>query len=181
MDIKNEISKKYVILTYPRAGSHYFQSYLYQKTSVYIEKIHAHSLINNRQPISIIRNPYDSLKSAIAMHNHFYPESNRLLTGREIAQRYIDFYKNFNLEGSILIDYIDLISNPEKVIMYFAKMFGVPVNDKSYKNLLVDDPKTKYLVSSKKFETYSEIEKYKIDFSECNDIYRKSLSKCISV
>jgi hypothetical protein len=181
MYINNNISKKFVILTYPRAGSHYFQSYLYQKTSIYIEKIHAHSLINNRQPISIIRNPYDSLKSAVAMHNHFYAKNNKSLTDREVAQKYIDFYKNFNLEDSILIDYIDLISKPEKVILYFAKMFKVPVNNENYKNLLVDDAKNQYLVTSKKTKTYSEIEKYEIDFSECNDVYRKALSRCISV
>lgn len=178
--INSDVGKDFVIITYPRAGSHFFQNYIKQQTGVFIEKTHSHELINGRVPISIIRNPYDCLKSCIAMHMHFYPEKNTMLSDEEVLQKYIDFYKNFNLDGHMLVSYEDLIHKTEKVGRYFSDILNVDFLNVDYNNDLIDRPEYQYLVSSKNSKNFLEIEKYDIDLSECEDIYQNALAQCIN-
>lgn len=169
----------YVILTFPRCGSHYLQQLIYQKTDLFIDKTHHITTFKNKKIISIIRNPEDTFKSMVAMQRHY--GSNKIMGFGLPLKEYPEFYHYLMSKDSILINYEDLISSPDKVAKAVAKRLNLDVNDIEYQDVLFDKPHYKHLISSKTSDEYEKINLSKFDLSNCNDVYRKALLKCITI
>jgi hypothetical protein len=169
----------YVLLTFPRSGSHYLQQLIYQKTGLFIEKTHYLSEVENRQIISIVRNPEDTFRSLAAMNKH-YAKDKSIGIGLPLAE-YVSFHKYALENSSILIDYDDLINRPNELVKAMASRFNLDVKDNEYKNVLFDQPDHEHLVSSKKSDEYYKIDLSKFNLFESNESYTKALLKCISI
>jgi len=169
----------YVLLTFPRSGSHYLQQLIYQKTGLFIEKTHHISEINGRSVISIIRKPEDTFRSMVAMDKYFVNNPD-VGIGLPIDD-YVSFYKYITDLSEILVSYDDLVSYPEKILRSIAKRLSLDVNDMEYQDVLVDQPHYKHLVSSKTYDQYEKIDLSKFNMFEPNESYVKALRECISI
>ena len=170
---------QYVILTFPRCGSHYLQQLIYQKTGLFIEKTHHISEINGRSVISIVRNPQDTFRSMATM-KRYYSEDKNIGIGLPL-KGYVEFYDYIMDNSDILISYDDLVSMPDKVLNAVAKHIGLEVNDMKYQNVLFDQPQYKHLVSSKISDEYETIDLSKFDTSKCEIAYKNALLQCIAI
>jgi len=169
----------YVLLTFPRSGSHYLQQLIYQKTGLFIEKTHHISEINGRAIISIIRNPKDTFKSLATMNKHF--SLNKDIGIGLPIEDYVSFHKYLIENSIILVDYDDLVSAPDKVVVGIAKLLGLDLNNMEYQDVLIDQPHYQHLVSSKISEEYDKIDLSKFDLLKCNMIYSNALLECITI
>jgi hypothetical protein len=113
------------------------------------------------------------------MNRHF--SSNKDIGIALPIKDYVSFHKYLINSSSILIDYNDLVSVPDKVVVRIAKLLGVDVNDMEYQDVLIDQPHYQHLVSSKISEEYDKIDLSKFDLFECNMIYSNALLECISI
>jgi hypothetical protein len=170
---------EYVLLTFPRCGSHYLQQLIYQKTGLFIRKTHHISEVGNRHIISIIRSPEDTFRSMTTM-KRFYTENKAMGIGVPIDS-YVEFYEHLIDNASILVDYEDLVSKPDKVVAAIAKHLNLEVMDVEYKDVLFDKPQHKYLVTSKKSDEYHKIDLSKFDLFKPNMAYADALLNCITV
>lgn len=170
---------EYVLLTFPRSGSHYLQQLIYQKTGLFIEKTHHISEVGNRHIISIIRKPEDTFRS-IATMDRFFSGNKDIGIGLPLDD-YCSFYDYLIDTASILIDYDDLVSAPEKVVKSIAKHLNLDVNDMEYQDILFDQPHYKHLVSSKTSDEYHKIDLSKFDLFKPNMAYADALLNCITV
>ncbi len=169
----------YVILTFPRCGSHYLQQLISQNTGLFIDKTHSSAQWKKKKIISIIRNPEDTFKSMVAMQMHY--GSNEMVGFGLPIKEYQEFYENLIDSDCILISYNDLVSSPDRVVKAIARRLNLQVNEIEYENLLFDKPDYKHLVSSKTSDKYEKINLSKFDLSKCNDIYSRALLKCITI
>jgi HEPN domain-containing protein len=173
------ISKDYVILTFPRSGSHYLRQLIYQNTGVFIEKTHSISEVSGKKVISIVRNPEDSFRSNVAMQK-FYSGLSYLGKPIDLSE-YDDFYTYLINNSLMLIDYEDLVLKPERVAKAVSYNLNLNYIPAEYKDILTDKPQYEYLVSSKKVKEYDKVDFSNVDFSKSNDIYKQALLKTISV
>jgi hypothetical protein len=169
----------YVLLTFPRSGSHYLQQLIYQKTGLFIEKTHHISEVENRHIISIVRNPEDTFRSLAAMNKH-YAKDKSIGIGLPLAE-YVTFHKYALENSSMLIDYDDLINRPNKLVKAIASRLNLDVKDNDYKNVLFDQPDHEHLVSSKVSDEYHTIDLSKFNMTECNRIYDNAMLQVIPI
>lgn len=186
----------YIILTYPRCGSNYLQQLIKQKLRdpsnvndpVEIPKTHLINEVKGKKIITIVRDPYQTMKSLVSLAMTF-PESNKfkIESGGVFkfpADEYIEFYKYIIKNAELIINYNDLISKPDKVIQYLAKHMSLAVIDVEYINELVDYPD--HLVSSKTSKVYDYLD-YKnhlpgeFKMFECLNQYKQALDFSLSL
>lgn len=170
---------EHVLLTFPRSGSHYLQQLIYQKTGLFIEKTHHISEVNDRHIISIVRKPEDTFRSMATM-KRFFDDDKHIGIGLPLKD-YVDFYDYVIDHASILIDYDDLVSSPDKVVKAIAKRLNLEVNDMEYQDVLVDQPHYKHLVSSKTSEEYHKIDLSKFELFDCNMAYADAILNSITI
>jgi uncharacterized protein YktB (UPF0637 family) len=170
---------EYVILTFPRCGSHYLQQLIYQKTGLFIRKTHHISEVDNRTVISIIRKPEDTFRSMATMKRHYSKDKN-IGIGLPL-KGYVEFYDYLIKNSEILINYDDLISSPDKVLSALAKQIGLTVNNMEYQDVLFDKPQYNYLVSSKTSDDYYNIDLSKFDMLDCNKAYNSAMLQIIPI
>ena len=130
-------------------------------------------------PISIIRNPKDSIKSMIAMELHYNKDYKFEI--KELTNFYIKLISYLINNKSLLIKYDDLLKNPNEVTKAVCSFLGESVKDISYKDVLVDSKEYKHLVSSKKSNMYSKVYISDDDLFEANLLYIQALDNCINV
>jgi len=169
----------YVLLTFPRSGSHYLQQLIYQKTGLFIEKTHHIFEVNGRSIISIIRKPEETFRSMATM-KRYYSEDKHIGIGLPL-KGYVEFYDYIMDNSDILVSYDDLISTPDKLLNAVAKHIGLEVNDMEYQNVLFDQPHYKHLVSSKVSDEYNTIDLSKFNMTECNRSYNSAMLQTIPV
>jgi hypothetical protein len=168
-----------ILLTFPRCGSFYLQQLIYQNTGIMLPKTHIIEESDLKFPISIIRNPKDSIKSMIAMELHYnkdYKFDINILTNF-----YIDLISYLINNESFLIKYDDLLKNSNEVTKAVCSFLGENIEGVSYKNVLVDMKEYKHLISSKKSDMYSKFYISENDLFEANLLYIRALNNCISI
>ena len=170
---------EYVLLTFPRSGSHYLQQLIYQKTSLFVDKTHHISEVNDRSIISVVRSPEDTFRSLATMNKHF--ASNKDIGIGLPLEDYVSFHKYLIENSAILIDYNDLISAPDKIVRAVAKRLNLEVNNMEYQDVLIDQPHYQHLVSSRVSEEYDKIDLSKFDLFACNMAYADAIAECISI
>ena len=164
---------KIVLSTFPRSGSHLLKQYLDQMLDYHITKTHTQVTGDDSFIVSMIRNPKDTLVSLAAMRTHTgeaEPDLDLLIS------RYILFYKYIIAESSLIIDYEFMLNNPGDVVIHFAQMMNLSINDVRVVNNYEDDPSTGYLVTSTVSPQYEKmlelINDY--DLSEANALYEEA-------
>jgi hypothetical protein len=185
----------YIILTFPRSGSNYLQQLIKQKlrdpndidTHIEIPKTHLPSEAEGKRIITIIRDPYETMRSYTTLAVSF-PEKYPVEGGGQWkfpAQEYIDFYSYILKSQAIIIDYRDLVSRPNDVLEYLAKEMSLCVNKEEYVNYLFNSED--HLVSSAASYLYKTIA-YKGHFPdnffkmfECVKWYKGSLNRVIKL
>ena len=187
----------YTILSYPRSGSNYLQQLIKQKIydpnnpdkidSIFIPKTHSISEVSTNKTISIIRCPYETMHSLVALFLTF-PESPKFKFESEDgvfrfpADAYVDLTKHVIEHADILIDYRDLVSRPDDVLAHLAKEMSLEVRDVEYVNKLVDTED--HLVSSTSSPLWNTINYPKhlpgnFGMFRCKTEFDKALNKCI--
>jgi hypothetical protein len=175
------------IVTVARSGSYLLQSYLLQRYSLTQEDIEkTHKLLVNDNPlkVSIVRNPYESISSMMAMEAEFYPER----TIDEICERrikkYISFYEYLltNFDG-IIFSYDALLTVPESVLLAIENSFGISKKNNNIliSTLVASDIKGNHTVSSKNLRSMKYVKQKldRVDLSECFKLYKEVLKKVI--
>ncbi len=169
---------KIVLSTFPRSGSHLLKQYLDQMLDYHITKTHTQVSGDDYFVVTMIRNPEDTLVSLAAMRTHTgeaEPDLDLLIS------RYILFYKYIIEKANLIIDYEFMLNNPGDVVIYFAQMMNLSINDVKVTNNYVDDPATGYLVTSTTSPQYEKMRELinSYDLSGANSLYEeaKSLAK----
>ena len=174
------------IVTFPRSGSHLLRSYMMQRYDIKTEDINkTHDMIKDDSlKISIVRNPYESIASAVAKEYKFNPEKNIL----DIADHRINLYTSFQkylLEDfdGIIFSYDSLINVPERVLREIGGRLSLEPKNKNtlISCLTPDSPGSYYVVSSTGLDTMKTT-KQVIDrksLAECFNLYQEVLKKAI--
>jgi len=176
-----------IIIAYPRSGKSYLQSMLTLAFSNMFYYSHLNKpgekekLKNYDHIISLVRNPVDSISSIVAMQMEF----NESLIIEDLIkiriEEYCDFYSFILKNSNNFINFNDIVANTEEVILYVSRLTGYEVKNNNLKDIVLDDPKQKFLKSSKKSKYYNEVRVIvsSLDLSECNDLYSMALKKCV--
>lgn len=160
------------MITYPRSGTHYLQNLILEYSSKKITFSH-YPITENIFIITIVRDPFDSIQSHIAMNKHYNPET---YTKNDYIEYYVELYKYLDRNANLIIDYNDLISFPQETAKMICDIVGFKKNPSNYK-MHGDKKEIKYLLSSKTVKEYSE-KYFKIeDIANCYDEYHNLLSK----
>lgn len=160
------------IITYPRSGTHYLQNLILGYSSQKITFSHF-PVTENRFIITIVRDPFDSIQSTVAMKKYYNPET---YAESDYLEYYVELYKYLDQNADLIIDYDDLINFPEETTKMICDLLDFKKNPSSYK-MHGDKKEIEYLVSSKTVKEYDE-EYFQIeDMSNCYDQYNKLLFK----
>jgi hypothetical protein len=160
------------IVAYPRSGTHYLQNLIFAHSSQKITFSH-YAVHEDSFIITIVRDPFDSIQSFVAMRKHYNPE---IYKETDYLDYYVGLYKYLDLNAKIVIDYNDLINFPEETTKMICSLISFEKNISDY-DVLDDNKDMEYLVSSKKVKEYNE-EYFKIeDMTNCYNEYYKLLSK----
>lgn len=173
-----------VLVTYPRTGGTFFKCAFLQMTGYEIYSSHCESdkypfseigkknildLDNKNQIITIVRNPIDSVSSFAALDKkikniNFFENINIKLSLERKLKNYNDFFNLIKFDtNSILINFDNLISNPQKVLENIADTFNIEIKnkfniDQTNKILIfVENQKPNFYITSKNKIAYKTI------------------------
>lgn len=174
--MKNNLDD-FAIVTFPRVGSHYLQNILFYKTGFIIPRSHKYQ---DKKMITIIRDPFDTLVSAITMRKHYQ------LSAR--FEDWIDEYRYFYtymLDKEIIrIKYDDLINRPLWIADEIINRMGITKNENLIPTTIEevkDKPDGDHLVTSTSSNLYEttkqELSNY--DLSDLYILYNLNLKKTL--
>jgi hypothetical protein len=176
---------KPILITYPRSASHYFDKLFYAKTNFYIERCHTVDGIFNkendklRKVITIVRDPRDSINSYISLKAHFKTDPENV---REMVSEYILLYSFLNDHADYVIDYKDLVEQPEVVIDKLVNLMGITKeNYVSFANNLISYDSKNFISSSKDVPGYGKVNLDYYNVNSCYFYYNRLLSKKITI
>ena len=166
------------LITYPRSGQNLFRMLLGQQ-GYFIPASHQIThFLDKKQTIAIIRNPVESVASAMAMVD-FYKKENGYGIIPHMLKKYEETYLWLLDNATYIICYEDLIDSPQNTIEKFLDHFSLKKISVEYQmNLCEDDPKEGYLVSSKNVSSYPgalEYTKTAPFIEDAKEIYQKLL------
>jgi hypothetical protein len=166
------------LITYPRSGQNLFRMLLGQQGYRINSSHNTTDFLDKKHIISIVRNPIDSVASAMAMVN-FYQKENGYGIIPQMIKNYEKTYIWLLKNATYIISYEDLTNNPKNTIEYFLDYFSLKRREVDYDlSLCVDDPNEGYLVSSKNVDSYKgalEYTKTAPFIEDAKEIYQKLL------
>jgi hypothetical protein len=193
MPQNKQSDNNFLLITYPRTGSHFIYAYLRQLTGFEIKKSHFPRWSGDKKVITVIRDPEETLKSCFTMHkdgalardpNYDWETAKHdaIITN---VNGYILFFEYMAENADVIIDYKTLIDDPYRVCKFLAEYLGLNIaEEEEYIQVLEDAvasdrPKGSdhYLVSSKTSKYYESMDISWLDLSKHYDIYHKVLSK----
>lgn len=176
----------FLLVTYPRTGSHLIHHYLKQLTGFSLNKTHSPEWVGDKKIITVIRDPKESLKSAFVMSKHyaikedpnFDWELNKHDHKLTNPTSYFYFFEYMINHSDVIIDYQTLIERPYDVCKFLAEYIGLNIkNEEPYVQVLQDHLGEKYLVSSTTSSEYEDMDVSWVDFSRHYKIYEQVLAK----
>ena len=148
------------LITYPRSGQNLFRMLLGQQGHFIPASHEITDFLDKKQTITIIRNPVESVASAMTMVN-FYKKENGYGIIPHMLKKYEETYLWLLDNATYIISYEDLIDNPQDTIEKFLDHFSLKKISVEYQlNLCKDDAKEGYLVSSKNVSSYPKALEY---------------------
>jgi hypothetical protein len=177
-----------LLITYPRSGQHLLREHILQMLDV--ECGWTHSLLKKHdfdKTITIIRDPKEAMASWISMELYYEEidptrKKQTLDFYLEAAKKeYALFYNYAKKNIDIFIQYLDLIDNPKKIILFLSKELKVNIKNNNFTNTIIDNPDSRHLVSSKNVLQYNSVlEKINnVDLKIFEDFYNDLDSMCI--
>ena len=178
------------LVTFPRSGSHYFDELIYKEAGIHIEKSHTINLLfdknNNKQRklITIVRDPVDSITSYSAYEQSnagprplFATETrvNQLLTEYILMHNFLYDYADY------VIDFNDLVSNPDDVTIKILSLLEIDAEDYIFFATSPIEYSENYLASSKILSSYDKNLLNKFNFDSCYFYYNRILEKKIII
>jgi hypothetical protein len=186
MKINKTEDDNFLLVTYPRTGSHFLHHYLKQLTNFSLNKTHNPAWDGDKKIITIIRDPEESLRSAFTMSKHYAIKNNpnfdwelnkhdHQLTN---PTSYFYFFEYMINNSDVIIDYKTLIDHPYSVCKFLAEYIGLEIKpEQPYVQFLKDDQHEKYLVSSTSSSEYEEMDVSWVDMSRHYKIYKEVLAR----
>ena len=169
--------KSIVIITYPRSGANYLQSLIFQYSGQHIQFTHSiespASIV-----IGIVRDPFESMHSAVVMRKHYNPDEG---FNKTYNKQYIDIYNFLYKNANIVVDYQDIINFPDQVTKIICDILKFPKRSPRYQFSLSNNQDSSYLISSKTSPKYQEKHFDVENIQDCYEPYRKLLSKAIKL
>jgi hypothetical protein len=172
------------LITYPRSGQNLFTGLLGQQNYSISRSHEISDFSNQSHVITIIRNPVDSVASAIAMvdfYKEFYEQEIGYSLIPSMLKEYERMYAWLLENATYVISYDDLLHNPKRTVEKFLNDLGLEWGSIEYDlGLTRDNPKNLSLVSSKNVDSYPGYLEYVKTASFVEDakkIYAKLLLK----
>lgn len=161
-----------MLLTYPRSGSHYLRDLVKQKLDTELEASHNWDEATG-VVITIARDPYDSIHSAITMTRHY----DQPLDIKRMVNSYAYQHGFLYNRANVVIDYNTLVKNTDLVVKTLSDILDKPINEHIYHNEMTDHPEENYLVSSLTSPLYKEDYLKGYDLTEAYRVYNLLLSR----
>jgi hypothetical protein len=176
------------VSTYPRSGSNFLVHYLKNTTDINIIKTHD-KIFNNKNIVTIIRDPFDSIVSMITMqykdleeYNHNY----QFACDARIDQ-YKSFYNYILQNIDFIIDFNNIENKIDKISTKICNDFGAnKIISIENENKFEWFKKTSRLeegnIPTSKDHRYYEFAKESLsqyNLSRCYDLYNKALSRSV--
>lgn len=184
MNIKDQFTYKspYVILSFPRSGSHYLEGILMLIFGIRADKVSKCSeiLVNDRKIIAIVRNPIDAITSKVTKTNHWTIEKYFI---ENAVSEYIQTMDEIYSNADIVVNFDELIANEGRVIGLLSKALGAPAFDNHFNlSVKVNRDKHIYTPSSKGLEGYDEVKAAVSDYdlSLATEAYNRVLTKALA-
>jgi hypothetical protein len=166
------------LITYPRSGQNLFRMLLGQQGHAISSSHNTADFLDKKQTITIIRNPVESVASAMAMVD-FYKKENGYGIITHMLKKYEETYLWLLDNATYIISYEDLIGSPQDTVEKFLDHFSLKKSSVEYQlNLSKDDAKEGYLVSSKNLNSYPEALEYTktaLFIEDAKEIYQRLL------
>jgi hypothetical protein len=166
------------IVTYPRSGLNFFRELLEQQGHSFDASHSTDKFGKGVIPITIARNPIDSVCSHFAMVS-FYIGGGEYLLLEKFLESYIKDYEWFLSNNAYIISYEDLVEDPKKTIKEFLTNLSLSHTDIEYNiNTLRDDSSKQYLVTSKTQPSYEKAKKLILqakNLEKAKDLYNQAL------
>jgi hypothetical protein len=186
MQKNRQFDDNFLLITYPRTGSHFLHFYLKQLTGFEIKKTHFPRWSGDKKVITIIRDPEETLKSGFTMSKHhavkrikdFEWEERKYDKALTNITGYNYFFDYMTDKADVIIDYKTLIDRPYDVCVFLANYIGLNIAEKQdYIQILEDIPGQEYLVSSKTSEHYKDMDISWVDMTKHYERYYEMLAK----
>ena len=161
------------LISFPRTGSNYLRSLLNDSLSYDILNSHSLGYAQSKRIITLVREPYHTIKSLKTMTLHFYPDKNI----DNLTNSYVDFFEQMYNNAEVVIKYETLVSTPEHVIDYLSKYLKIYNYETFSSDLTGDSIPDGGLATSKSSPLYDSIDMSKEDFTEANKIYKKMIDR----
>lgn len=165
-----------IICTYPRSGVNFLSNMLKENTDINFCYTHKSPINRDNNLTTIIRNPVESISSWVSMGLHFdyiedrYKDSNLDLYIEGAIRKYLSFYNYIKSSVNFIIDFDDLINNPNAEFLKLLNFFNFTINDNVKSSGVNDDTKNGRISTSKNTMFYdivtNKIKEY--DLEDCN-------------
>lgn len=179
----------FVIVTYPRSGSHLLRDHIDQKLNAQYSYTHSCIIKKNIPFVTIIRDPKECIASWASMELH-YEDMAQTRNNQNIEfyieaakMKFITFYTYALKNIDIFFEYNSLVKDPSLAIKYLSDNLDITYKSNDYTNNIIDVIKQRHIVSSTKSRHY-EIVKEAVNnypLKECYDFYYQALNKCVNM
>lgn len=173
-----------ILITYPRSGLHFFSTSFEDATGIPLKASHG-KVYDNKNIITVIRNPLDSISSWYSMNKLF--KNDHLMNDEEYISIYNNLYLFFNDMADTVIKFEDMSDNIETVMEIVCNKYNLKKIRNVYSDqVLINLSKTlkdNVVHTSKNLNTYESDKKYwkSIDLSKSFELYNIVKEKAIKL
>lgn len=177
-----ELSKnKYdlIISTYPRSGVNFLSNLINKNIEINFCYTHKSPINKDNNIVTIIRSPIESISSWVSMGLHFdyiedkYKDTNLDLYLDGAIRKYLSFYNYVKSSVDLIIDFNDLIKNPNDEFLKLCNFFNFTINEGITPSQVTDDAENGRISTSKNTMFYdiviNRINEY--DLEPCNKAF----------
>ena len=170
------------VVYFPRSGGKYFTfNYCYMTDA---EGIHTHDMskLENKNVLSIVRDPVDCITSTVVAAFSSNALINLSVSADYYIDKYLETYRAILDSSSILVRFNHVINRFEVIAKQLSDIFGHTVLN-GFSNVTAENIDN-YLPSSKLSPNYEDIRQIVSDnprIELCYDLYNEALSKCMRI
>ena len=170
------------VVHFPRSGGKYFTLNYCSMSNV--EGIHTHDMskLENKNVLSIVRDPVDCIASTVIVAISSNPLIDPARLVDEWIEEYLEVYSAILDSSSILVRFNHVINRFEVIAKQLSSIFGHTILN-NFRNVAAESI-ANYLPSSKPNPNYDDVRQLvsanpRIEL--CYEIYNEALSKCMRI
>ena len=173
------------VVHFPRSGGKYFTLNYCSMSNV--EGIHTHDMskLENKNVLSIVRDPVDCITSTVIAAVSSNPLIDPAVSADYYIDKYLETYRAILDSSSILIRFNHVINRFEVIAKQLSDIFGHTILN-GFSNVTANSIESifNYLPSSKPNPNYDDVRQIvsanpRIEL--CYEIYNEALSKCMRI